>query len=184
MKQYGRWLAGEPGAEPSGLHEGYRARHPVGEVRASKASFFAHRTVQRELVRRLEQRPDFQDYFRRLREDTAYQAKEFARDQLVENFEARQAGLRKAAGWTEVDGKVTYNVVDAKAVEHYTRPYLEHGFPKKSQDAPPPQKFVINLFGASPEQKAMVLKAMAGEVEEPIEYELLPNPKLLEAGDD
>ena len=173
MKQYARWLAGYPGAELTGMRPGYRARHPMGAVRAAKASFFAHRTVQEQLVRQLEKRVDVREYFEKLRADTAYHAKELARDQIARNFEAREQGLEMAV-----------KAEDHKAVEHYTRPFVEHGFPKKERDEAGVQKVVINLFGATPEQKAMVLKAMAGEPVEELEYEIIPNDKLLGDGSD
>jgi hypothetical protein len=183
MRLYGQWLAGQPGAELTGSKGDYRSRYPTSDVRAARASFFATRPVQVELVRMLEKRKDFREYFEKVRDDVDFHTKELARQQVAENFEAREAGLRKASGRKvdEKTGEITYDVQDAKAVEHYTRVFVERGIGKKvdheKNSAP---RIVINLIGASEERKKLWLEDTIDEVE----FEVIENPKLLTDGDD
>jgi hypothetical protein len=174
MRGYAKWLASHPGAELTGTGDGYRARHPTSVERVARATEYAGRAVQVELVRILEKRADFREYFQKLLEDTVFHAKELARDQIARNFEIRDLGLTMAA-----------EKGDHKAIEHYTRPFVEHGFPKKAPDEERTQRVTINLIGASPEQQKRILGAMAGEPPDEIEWELIPNEqKLLGDGDE
>jgi hypothetical protein len=184
MDRYIQWLVGQPGAELTGTKQEYRSRHPTITVRAAKASYFATRPVQPELVRLLEKRKDVREYFEKVRTDVDFHTRELAKQQVTENFEIRQAGLHAAAG-REVDpgtGEVTYKVVDLKAIEHYTRPFIERGIGKKVEhDKDRRPTIVINLLGASEERKKLWLE---DEIEE-IEYEVVEkDQKLLGDGDD
>lgn len=187
MVAYAKWLAGEPGAELSeGREVGYRGRYPTGDERARRCTEFSGRLVHRQFIPLVERRPDFKEYFGKLRSDTQFHAKELARDTIALNFRARQKGLEKALGKkVGEDGTVTYddNAVDHREIERYTRPFLDHAFPKKEEHAPAVQKFTINLFGASEDQKRLLLKAVTPEEPDEIEYEIIPNEKT-EAEDD
>jgi hypothetical protein len=172
MKQYAQWLAGEPGAELTGSRPGYRARHPMAEVRAAKASFCAHRTVQAELVRKLEKRADFRDYFEKLRADTQFHAKELVQRQIPRNFELRAEGLEMA-----------YRAGDYSQIRHFTEPFIAHAVPKmkvERQESAP--RIVIQIGSA--EAKKMIDKALSEE-EEPkeVDWEVVET-KLLEGGED
>jgi hypothetical protein len=185
MRAYARWLAGSPTAEMAGTKEDHRSRYPMLEVRAARASEYAGRPVQTQLITLLEKRKDLREYFEKIREDVDYHTKELAKQEVAENFEIRRAGLHKAAGRVEVDGVVTYDVQDLKAIEHYTRPFIERGIGKKvdheRESAP---RVVINLIGARPEDKRLVLQALADETPEDVDYEVIANPKLLGDGED
>jgi hypothetical protein len=172
MKQYAQWLAGEPGAELTGSRPGYRARHPMAEVRAAKASFCAHRTVQAELVRKLEKRADFREYFEKLRADTQFHSKELVNRQIPRNFELRAEGLEMA-----------YKAGDYGQIRHYTDPFVNHAVPKQKVDRPESAPRIVIQIGSA-EAKKMIDKALSEE-EEPqeVEYEVI-SQKLLEDGDE
>ena len=172
MQLYAQWLAGEPGAELAGERggEGYRARHPTNPVRASKASFFAKRVVQTELVRKLEKRADFRDYFEKLRADTAFHAKELAREQIAANFEARANGLHWAV-----------QARDIGQIEKYTRPYVDHAFPKKvDHDRLEMPRVIIQVGGK--EAKRLIAEALADDQKAipEVEYEVIETKRLTE----
>jgi hypothetical protein len=186
MRLYVQWLVSQPGAELSGSRGSYRSRYPTAAERAARASFLAKRVVQGELVRLLERRKDVREYFEKVGSDVDYHTKELAKQEVAENFEIRRAGLHKAAGRTVAeDGTVSYDVADLKAIEHYTRPFVERGIGKKvehDQDKAP--RVVINLLGAPEASKRLWLAAVSDEPEETLDYEVIPNEKLLTDGDD
>lgn len=168
MQLYGQWLAGEPGAELAGIREkgGYRARHPTQLIRANRASYFARRVVQPELVRLLEKRADFRDYFEKLRADTAFHAKELAKEAITRNFEVRSQGLELAA-----EGK------DIRMMEMYTRPYLEHAFPKQKNESVEMPRVIIQI--GSKEAQRLIASALAPDEELPeVEYEVIETKRL------
>jgi hypothetical protein len=188
MVLYARWLVSFHGSElarPAG--EGVRGSYtPNNAARVAAATRFAHRRVDRERVTLLERRAEFRDYFEKLRSDAVFHAKELANEDLVENFEIRRAGLRKAAGRKEdpETGEVTYEVADVKAIEHYTRPYLELAHPKKPLPEGTVPRIVINIGSGSPEAKRLWGKVLNEKEElDEISYEVIET-KLLEDGDD
>jgi hypothetical protein len=80
-----------------------------------------------------------------------------------------------------VTGEVTYEVKDIKALEHYTRVFVERGIGKKVEhDKDRSPRIVINLIGASEERKKLWLEDTIDEVE----FEVIENDKLLTDGDD
>jgi hypothetical protein len=183
MERYIQWLVGQPGAELTGSRGEYRSRHPTITVRAAKASYFATRPVQPELVRLLEKRKDVREYFEKVRSDVDFHTKELAKQQVAENFEAREAGLRAASGRTvdPVTGEVSYDVKDIKALEHYTRVFVERGIGKKVEhDKDRSPRIVINLIGASEERKKLWLEDTIDEVD----YEIIENPRQITDGED
>jgi hypothetical protein len=184
MFHYARWLAGHPAAElakPAG--EGARTNYkPTTADRVTMATSFAHRLVDSDRLLILERRKEFRDYFDKLRSDVDFHTRELAKQEVAENFEIRRAGLHKAAGRkVGEDGTVVYDVVDLKAIEHYTRPFVERGIGKKVEhDKDRSPRIVINLIGASEERKKLWLEDTIDEVE----YEVIENDKLLTDGDD
>jgi hypothetical protein len=188
MFLYARWLAAIPGAElskPAG--NGPRGSYkPSNAERVAAATKFAHRRVDHERVTLLERRGEFRDYHAKLLADAAFHAKELANQDIVENFEIRRAGLRKAAGRkVREDGSVVYEVEDAKAIEHYTRPFLELAFPKKKDGDAPVAKYTINLFGVPAEHKRLLLSGVTEPEElDEVEYEVIESEKITEGDDD
>lgn len=160
MESYIQWLAGEPGAELTGTDTKYRSRYPTSDERAAKASFFAKRPIQRQLIVLLERRPDIRDYFDKVRGDTQFHARELAKAQIARNFELREKGLELA-----------YQMGDHKSVEHYTRPYVDHGMPKKVNDAPQAPRVIIQI-GSSDAQK-LIGRVLKEDAPQEIEYEVL-----------
>jgi hypothetical protein len=169
---YAQWLTGQ-GGELSGSKGEYRGRYPVATERARVASELAGRPVQVQLVALLEKRADFREYYGRLQGDPQFLAKELAGQRVTKNFEARDKAL---------EGALVKE--DFRAVETITRPYIEHGMPKKVESDRSPARVVINLIGASEEQKKLVLSALTEEEPEAIDYEIIENQKLLTDGDD
>lgn len=170
MTRYAQWLCSHPAAEMSGNATDFRHRYPTGDERAARASEYAGRPVQRQLIVLLEKRKDLREYFEKLRSDTQVYAKELAKNQIGRNFELREKGLEMAA-----------ESGDHKAIEHYTRPFLEHAFPKKQEVGQGPQRVVINMIGMTPEQKKL-LTAGVTEPEEPdeVEWEYIETEKVQE----
>jgi hypothetical protein len=125
---------------------------PLSAERVAKASELAGRPVQAQLVTIMEKRKDLRDYFEQVNADSQFHAKELARLAVAKNFEARAQGL----DWA-VEQK------DHKVIEHYTRPFVDHGIGKKADGEKPVQKIVINLLGMPAEQKKMLLKAASGQ---------------------
>jgi hypothetical protein len=186
MRAYARWLAGHPTAEMSGTREDHRSRYPTLPVRAARASEYAGRPVQTQLVTLLEKRKDLREYFEKVRDDVDYHTRELAKQEVGENFEIRRAGLHAAAGRKVLeDGTVVYEVEDLKAIEHYTRPYVERGIGKKVERDVPVARYTINLFGVPPEQKRLLLSGVT-EPEEPdeVDYEVIETEKTEDGDDD
>jgi hypothetical protein len=181
MRSYAQWLAGDPSAELSFPgRQGFRHRYPTNAERLAKASFYAKREVSKPALLALEYRADFREYFGKLREDGQYYAGELARDRIRKNFEYRDKALDAAAGVVVLpDGRTIHGEMDLELVERYTRPYLDHGMPKKVEKEVAAPRIVIHLSGVDPK----ALLAPAGEIED-VEFEVVENPKLLEAGDD
>jgi hypothetical protein len=185
MRLYVQWLVSQPGAELTKGAGSYRSRYPTAVERAARASFFAKRPVQDDLVRLLERRKDIRDYFDKVGSDVDYHTKELAKQEVAENFEIRRAGLHKAAGRVEKDGVVSYDVVDLKAIEHYTRPFVERGIGKKVDHDAPVAKYTINLFGVPAEQKRLLLSGVTEPEElDEVEYEVIESEKITEGDDD
>ena len=183
MVRYTQWLAAYPGAELTGTHEDYRSRYPTGDERAARASEYSGRVVQRQLVALLEKRKDLREYFDKLRTDAVYHAKELARNQVARNFRAREMALDKALD-LQPDGKLGPEA-DVRAVETFTRPFVELAFPKKTEGDKAPQRVVINLIGMPAEQKKMLLSGVTEpEEDDTIDYEIIENEKLLTDGED
>lgn len=188
MNAYALWLAKQPQAELSRLkgEGGSRCHQPTSVERIAAASKFAARRIDREKITLLERRDDFRTYFEQLRADHQFFAQEQMRDDITENIDARRHGLRKAADRKEDDkGVVTFgDDVDHRAIERYTNWVPQIAFPKKIEKAPAPQRFTINLFGMPAEQKKLLLKAVTEEEPEALEYEIIPNDKILTDGRD
>jgi hypothetical protein len=185
MLHYAQWLVGHPTAElakPAG--QGARTNYkPTTADRVTMATKFAHRLVDADRLLLLERREEFRAYFEKVRSDVDFHTKELAKQQVAENFEAREAGLRAASGRKvdPVTGEVSYDVKDIKALEHYTRVFVERGIGKKVEhDKDRTPRIVINLIGASEERKKLWLEDTIDEVE----YEVIENDKLLTDGDD
>jgi hypothetical protein len=171
MIRYAQWLAGHPGAELAGSADDYRNRFPKGVERSARASEYAGRPIQRQLIGLLEKRPDLRSYFERLQADLQFHAKERAQSQLAKNFEARDQALDMA-----VEAR------DYRAIGSLSDPWVQHGMPKIKADADRgAQKIVINMIGMTPEQKKLLTAGII-EPEEPdeIEWEVIETEKTAE----
>jgi hypothetical protein len=183
MHRYALWLAEHPDAwlTEKGGKGGYRG-YPTRAQRTAKASAEAKRKISGPLCQRLEQRDDFRAYFQKLREDAAFKAKQVADRDIVFNLEARGAALRSVANKvTMPDGTERWVVDDPKIVEQMTRPYLELAYPKKGAETEKPPTIVLHL-GSGDAKKLLGLTSEPEAVD--VEYEIIENEKLLEAGDD
>lgn len=182
MRLYALWLT-DQGGELTGTRAEYRGRYPTGEERAAKATGLCGRPIRRQSIPVMEKREDFREYFDRLQTDSRFLAQELARQQVTKNFKAREKALQKALD-EQPDGTVGENA-DVRAVESFTRPYLEHAMPKqkleKEEQAP---RIVINLVGASPEQKRLIAMTQEEMEADVIDYEIIENDKLLTDGED
>jgi hypothetical protein len=173
MRLYALWLTGR-GGELSGTKEEYRGRFPTSDERSGRATELAGRPVLPQLVALLEKRKDFKEYFELLQADSTFLAKELVRQRIPKNFEARDRGLDLAL-----------RAEDHKSIEHYTRVFVEHGMPKKVEGEQQATRYTINLFGATPEQKKMLLSGIT-EPEEPdeVEFEVIESEKIDNGEDD
>lgn len=174
MVRYCQWLATYPGAELTGGKDDYRSRYPTGEERAAAASKFSGRMVQRQLISLLEKRSDVREYFAKLLADATFHAKERAKTDLGRNLDLREKGLDMA-----MEAK------DHRAIETYTRPYVEAGIGKKVDHGEQAQRVVINLIGMPQEQKKLLLSGVTEPEElDEIEWEVVEREKKAEEDDD
>jgi hypothetical protein len=143
----------------------------------------AKRKISSPLLTKLEQREDFRAHFTKLREDASFLAREAMRGKITKSVEARDAALDAASGRIEMpDGSVKYIVQDPKAVDALTRWVPELAFPKKTNEGEKPPTIVLHLGGQS---AAKLLGVGPTDEDVPdVEYEVIENEKLLEAGDE
>ena len=171
MYHYAQWLAEHPGAILArvGLVN-HRRSPPTQQDRTAQASRCARRKITRALVVSLERRADFVDYFEKLRADAQFLARELLRGKISKNLEARDKGLDMAV-----------TVSDHKAIEHYTRPFVELGFPKKAEKEDAAPRITINIGSA--DAKTLLAKVLdePDEVQD-VEYEVI-EPHQLTDGD-
>lgn len=183
MKLYLCWLAQIPTGvltRPRVGKERIMRGPPTVIERCVQASRFACTRMHGSHIRALELRPDAIEYFAKVQGDHQYRAREIAARAITLNLEAREAGLKKALDLTP-DGKPGANL-DHKAVEQYTRPYLDYALPKREEKEVTRTRITINLTGGL-DAKQIMGKVLEQE-EEGLDYEILDNPKLLESGDE
>lgn len=182
MEKYCIWLAQQPEAVLSrALRPGERAipyrGRPYTQERTAAASRMACRKIRKEMIQELERRPDFVEMFDKFRADASYLAKRLGVQQIVTNFEAREEGLELARA-----GK------DVKAIETYTRPFVELAFPKKVDGAEQAPRVVIHLNSGDAKQlllgQTQPLLASGGEEALDVEYEVIPAKPAEEAEDE
>jgi hypothetical protein len=188
MKQYALWLAGQPEAELAAVAGSgdRRKRYPTTAERLLKINKLVNRSMNKESLKLLERRDDVVKYFNELRENAAKHARELALEQMPDAFEARRLGLKKA-----VDKQINPETgegecgadADLRAIHNLTAPFMDLALPKKDAQAPPPQRFTINLFGVPEEQKKLILKSLIEDEPDVIEYEVIPNERQLGSGE-
>jgi hypothetical protein len=182
MAKYCQWLASIPGAELSGSEEEYRSRTPKSIEREAMVGKLTNRTIPRQYIRLLEQRPDVRAYFDKIRADAAFHARELAKDQVAANLEARAEALKRASGRIEMpDGTVQYAEMNLSEVRQLTAPYLDLAFPKVEKGGERAPRIVIQI--GSPE----AMKQIKAVIEEDVvdgEFEVEELPKQLPAGEE
>jgi hypothetical protein len=183
MYAYAQWLAEHPEAvlrRPGGGQ--VKRGRPRTWERTAAASRFARRKIRTMAVGLLESREDFRAYFQRLRDDAQFLAREIARQKIAKNLEVRDVALDRAAGRVEMpDGTVTYGKMDVKAVEQFTRPYVELAFPKKLAEEEQKPRIVLHL--GSGESKKLLGLAETDDIQD-VSFEVIETPKLLEGGEE
>lgn len=189
MLGYAQWLAQHPEATLSvarvGKERWYRPP-PKAAERSAKANKLARRVIPMNWLTLLERRPDFVDYFEKLRADAQFLARELARQHIAKNLEVRDVALDRASGLIVMpDGTKSYGAMDYKAVETFTRPILEMAFPKKVDSAPQAPRVTINIGGASAETRALLARVLETPDEEisDVEFEVIET-KQLDAGEE
>jgi hypothetical protein len=183
MLRYAQWLIQQPEAELAIPNKGSRKRMgPRISERTAYASLTAKRRITKEYINVLEQRADFRDYFDKCRADVAFLTKELMKRSIHVAVEAREVALERASGRIQMpDGSTQYGAMDIKAVNDLTRWVPEVAFPKKDATAEKPPTIVLHLGdGAS----RKLLGTLGQEEPQDVEYEVIENQKLLEAGDD
>jgi hypothetical protein len=183
MLRYAQWLIQQPEAELAIPNKGSRKRMgPRISERTAYASLTAKRRITKEYINVLEQRADFRDYFDKCRADVAFLTKELMKRSIHVAVEAREVALERASGRILMpDGTTQYGTMDIKAVNDLTRWVPEVAFPKKDLAAEKPPTIVLHLGdGAS----RKLLGTLGQEEPQDVEYEVIENQKLLEAGDD
>jgi hypothetical protein len=183
MLRYAQWLIQQPEAELAIANKGGRKRlGPRISERTAYASLTAKRKIGKEYINVLEQRADFREYFDKCRADVAFLTKELMKRSVHVAVEAREEALKRASGRVDMpDGSVAYIAMDVKSVNDLTRWVPEVAFPKKDATAEKPPTIVLHLGdGAS----RKLLGTLGQEEPQDVEYEVIENQKLLEAGDD
>lgn len=183
MHAYLQWLAGHPEATLSrAMINGERVgrRFPSTIERSVMVNKLARRKIPVTSIQVLERRPDSVAYFEKLRSDAQFLAKEIARKSIAKNLEVRDLALDRASGKIEMpDGSVTYGTMDIKAIETFTRPFVDMAFPKKAEAETVSPRITINIGAGSPETKALLARVLGEEDIPEIEYEIIP-PKRIE----
>lgn len=184
MVKYALWLAQHPEAVLSRARkpgEGQWARpRPYTTERLAHANRFACRKLAPKMIQALERRPDFIALFEKCRSDAQFMARQLGQQQIIQNFEAREAGLKAALGPKDESGE--YKAVDHKSVEHYTRPFVDLAFPKKVDGVEQAPKIVINITGGS--SHPLLVGGNPEEDDIPdVEYEVIPDQKQLTEGE-
>ena len=102
MVKYALWLAQHPEAVLSRARkpgEGQWARpRPYTTERLAHANRFACRKLTPNMIQALERRADFIALFEKCRADAQFLARQLGQQQIIQNFEAREAGLKAALG--------------------------------------------------------------------------------------
>ncbi len=187
MYAYGRWLAEQPSAELSrkDAPNGYRRGPPTTSQRTNQASMIAKARINQDIIRALEQRPDFIAYFEKLRSDAQFQAKELMQAELAKNVRARAIALDIALDMVPDPARPGEMMpgpnADPKTVESFTRWVTDVAFPKKVADTQAAPRIVINI-GAG-DAKGLIGKALEEDEIADVEFEVVET-KMLEAGDD
>lgn len=171
MFAYARWLAEHPEALLSVSGMRVRRRTPTTIERMVAASRFAKRTIDSCSIALVEKRPDFELYFKRIREDAHFMAKEAMRGQLAQAIENRAEGM-----------KMAMEEKDHTEIRLYTQFAADMAFPRKLQEGQAAPRITINV--GSGEAKALLAKVFSGEEQVPdVEYEVI-EPKRLNPGDE
>jgi len=167
MFKYVCWLAEQPEAELSAPRTSGKFRkrsRPYASERAAKATSLAHRRIPQQYITKLEQREDVIEYFNRLRTDAQFKARELVIATIQRNLDLRDKGLSMA----EEAG-------DYRAIETFTKPFVDLALPKQQQPTEQKPRITINLIGNQDAQK-LLGKVLADEPDE-VDFEVIETKK-------
>lgn len=188
MMAYAQWLSQQPAAQLSikNGHPGHRRGPPGLSERTAKASLFSKAKIPTRVIRLLERREDFVEYFNRLRSDAQFQARELMQQDLAKNIEARRMALNVALDMVPDPARPGEMKpgpnADPRMVESFTRWVTDVAFPKKVSEEGKATRITINIGSAS-EARGLIGKVVEGEEIQDVDYEVIET-RLLESGDD